>query len=199
MNQSAGLCEWRLHLTFRNLKPKKNKKKRFCIRVHTQNPLPKSHTFSITQQHAHPAKITFSSYEGRSSTFTEWCILFVSVHYRSVSPVWVWAMLSEGGGCFMARLKTGHLMFDLQGIQKAVDAADQLLPLAWQGFIRVDVGVLLHLSGHQALGLLTGSAHQILQLVVQLLYLNNLQTEKPKTKQKSSLKGQFTQKWKFGH
>ncbi len=39
-------------------------------------------------------------------------------------------MLSEGGGCFMARLKTGHLMFDLQGIQKAVDAADQLLPLA---------------------------------------------------------------------
>lgn len=68
-------------------------------------------------------------------------------------------------------------MFDLQGVQKAVDAADQLLPLSSQGFIRVDVGVLLHLSGHQPLRFLTGSAHQILQLAVQLLYLTDLQAE----------------------
>lgn len=80
----------------------------------------------------------------------------------------------------MARLKTGHLMFDLQGVQKAVDAADQLLPFACQGFIRVDVGILLHLSGHQPLSFLTGSAHQILQLAVQLLYLTNLQVEERK-------------------
>lgn len=78
----------------------------------------------------------------------------------------------------MAWLKTGHLMFNLQGVQKAVDAADQLLPLACQGFIRVDVGVLLHLSCHQPLGFLTGSGHQILQLAVQLLYLTNLQAER---------------------
>lgn len=86
----------------------------------------------------------------------------------------------RGCACFMARLKTGRLTFDLQGVQKAVDAADQLLPLARQGFIRFDVGVLLHLSGHQPLGLLTGPAHQILQMAVQLLYLADLQTEKRK-------------------
>lgn len=67
------------------------------------------------------------------------------------------------------------LMFDLQGVQKAVDAVDQLVTLACQVFIRIDVGVLLYLSGHQPLGVLRGATHQILQLPIQLLDLSNLQ------------------------
>lgn len=70
------------------------------------------------------------------------------------------------------------MRFDLQCVQQAVDAADQIFPLAPQGFIRINVGFLLHLAGHQPLGLLTGPAHQLFQLAVQLLYLSHLGTDR---------------------
>lgn len=62
----------------------------------------------------------------------------------------------------------------LESVQQAVDAADQLVPLAGQRLVALDVGLLLHLARHQPLRLLAGAVHQLLHLDVQLLHLPHL-------------------------
>lgn len=60
--------------------------------------------------------------------FTECYCLYVFTVCTSV-----WFSLSTGDclvGCFAALLKTRRLTSNLQGIQQAVDAADQIVPLA---------------------------------------------------------------------
>lgn len=61
-----------------------------------------------------------------------------------------------------------------QGIQQAVNAGDQLQPLAGQGLLTLNVGLLLHFTGHQTFCLLTGAADQLLHLAIQLLHLTHL-------------------------
>lgn len=62
----------------------------------------------------------------------------------------------------------------LECIQQTVDTGHQLLSLASLALLALDVGVLLHLAGHQTLRLLGGTAHQILHLAVQFLHLHDL-------------------------
>lgn len=149
--ESELLC-WtrRLHMTFSNMK--KNYRSEYTHKTLTHN----------QQQHAHPAKIIFHFVSHKGTKYDIYrMLLFVCTS--------IWSSLSAGDclvGCFVAWLKTRPLTSDLQGVQQAVDAADQIVPLAWQGFIRVDVGIFLHLAGHQPLGLLAGTAHQFLQLAV---------------------------------
>lgn len=65
----------------------------------------------------------------------------------------------------------------LEGVQQTVDAADQLVPLAGQRLVALHVGLLLHFARHQALRLLAGAVHQLLDLHVQLLHLAHLWSE----------------------
>ncbi len=66
----------------------------------------------------------------------------------------------------------------LEGIQQTVDAADELLPLAGQSLLALDVSLLLDLACHQPLRLLAGATHQLLHLAVQLLHLPNLTAQR---------------------
>ena len=63
---------------------------------------------------------------------------------------------------------------DLEGVQQAVDGADQLLPLGAKGLLALDVGLLLHFARNQALRLLARAAYHLLHLAVQLLHLAHL-------------------------
>lgn len=62
----------------------------------------------------------------------------------------------------------------LEGIQQTVDAADELLSLAGQILLTLNVSLLLDLPRHQPLRLLAGATHQFLHLAVQLLHFPNL-------------------------
>lgn len=66
----------------------------------------------------------------------------------------------------------------LEGIQQTVDAADELLPLAGQSLLTLDVSLLLDLTRHQPLRLLAGATDQLLHLAVQLLYLPDLRAQR---------------------
>lgn len=66
----------------------------------------------------------------------------------------------------------------LEGIQQTVDAADELLSLAGQILLALDVSLLLNLTRHKPLRLLAGAAHQILDLAVQLLHLTDLRAHR---------------------
>lgn len=68
----------------------------------------------------------------------------------------------------------------LKGIQQTVDAADELLPLAGQILLGLDVGLLLDFPRHQPLRFLAGAAHQLLHLAVQLLHLSDLMGQRGK-------------------
>lgn len=65
----------------------------------------------------------------------------------------------------------------LEGVQQTVDAAHELLPLAGQRLLALDVGLLLHLTRHQPLRFLAGAVHQLLHLAVQLLHLPDLRPQ----------------------
>lgn len=68
----------------------------------------------------------------------------------------------------------------LKGIQQTVDAADELLPLAGQILLALDVGLLLDFPRHQPLRFLAGATHQLLHLAVQLLHLSDLMGQRGK-------------------
>lgn len=76
----------------------------------------------------------------------------------------------RGGACVCFWVEGGSL----EGIQKAVDAADELLSLARQILLALDVRLLLDFTRHQTLRLRAGATHQLLHLAVQLLHLYNL-------------------------
>lgn len=66
----------------------------------------------------------------------------------------------------------------LEGIQQTVDATDELLPLAGQSLLTLDVSLFLDLARNQPLCLLAGATHQLLHLAVQLLHLPDLRAER---------------------
>lgn len=68
----------------------------------------------------------------------------------------------------------------LERVQESVDAGHQVLALSGEALVVLHVGLLLHLAGHQTLGLLGRPAHQVLHLAVQLLHLRHLSRQETK-------------------